>query len=111
MKVGSVRHELPSREEAQTSREWSARQLLVGFSVSDAEQILPVFILCVCVGQRLRGSFMHRAKVTHMTAVSAAKFFRRMFQQQDLRACFAGGNRRTKGGVTSSNHQDITELC
>jgi hypothetical protein len=80
---------------------------LVGEPAGDLEQVLPVLLLGVGLGEHILRRLVHAAQVAGVHGVAAAPLAGRRLQQQHAGAGLAGGDRRAQRGVAAAHHQDI----
>ena len=92
------------------SADCQTREVLVGFAMGDAEQVLPVIGLGIAADEGRRGGFVHEAKVARVAAIATAKRAWRMLEQHDAGARLARREGRAETGIASANDEDVTGL-
>ena len=82
-------------------------QCLVGDPAGDLEQVLPVLLFRIGLGQHVLRLIMHAAQVAGMHRVAAAPFARCRFQHQHAGAGLARGERRAQRRIAAADDEDV----
>ena len=84
-----------------------AGEVLVGLAACHAQQILPVFLFGIGVGQDRSRADVHGAEVARVPAVAAAEGSWGMFQQQHAAAGLSCRDRGTQGGIAAAHDENV----
>ena len=83
------------------------RQVLVGQTTGNLQQILPKFLFRISLDQLILGGIVHAPQIARVNGIAAAPFARRRLQQHDTCTCFARHERRAQSCIATANDQNI----
>ena len=98
---------LQERQRVLRHADGHAGEPLVGLAGGDAQQVVPVLVLAIGLGQHRGGRRVHRAQVAGVAAVAAAHRLGRMLQHHDAGAGLGRGDGGAQGRVAAAEHGDV----